>query len=165
MNEFLILFILKIKVSNIYEIKKFIDTNFAPFMQISSGAIIPTLKRLEDNDFIQSEKLISKGGLRKSFYSISQKGEDLFNSLLLFSSTSSPQIFRKELDVLFMIVNSKILTDEQNLLLKEKIYNILNVSISILKKTMSDNPLNLQYLQLELDYMNKKLDLLNFSQN
>jgi len=161
MNEFLILFILKIKPSNIYEIKKYIDKNLAPFMQVSSGAILPALNRLEKSGVIKSEKQISQGGLRKSFYTILPAGEELFDKLLSEPIISAPQIARREIEVLSSLLGQEVLSDEQNTLLKEKITNALQDSISILKKTIALNTMNNQYLQDELQYAEKRLA--NFS--
>ncbi len=157
MNEFLILFILKIKESNIYEIKKFIDKNFSPFMQISSGAIIPALNRLEKDKYIKSEKQISQGGLRKSFYSILPEGEELFNKLLTNPVEGAPQLVRRELEILLMLKNSSIFTDEQRELLIIKIKNAIADNSAILKKAIANKIMNVEYLQAELDYMEQKL--------
>ena len=157
MNEFLILFILKIKESNIYEIKKFIDKNFSPFMQISSGAIIPALNRLEKDKYIKSEKQISQGGLRKSFYSILPDGEELFNKLLSEPVEGAPQLVRREIEILLMLKNSSVFTDEQRELLIVKIKNAIADNSAILKKAIANKIMNVEYLQLELDYMEQKL--------
>jgi len=157
MNEFLILFILKIKESNIYEIKKFIDKNFSPFMQISSGAIIPALNRLEKDKYIKSEKQISQGGLRKSFYSILPYGEELFNKLLIEPVDGAPQLVRREIEILLMLKNSSVFTDEQRELLIVKIKNAIADNSAILKKAIANKIMNVEYLQLELDYMEQKL--------
>ena len=165
MNEFLILFILKIKDSNIYEIKKFIDKNLAPFMQISTGAILPALNRLEKQELIKSEKAISKGGLKKSIYKIQPKGEERFNSFLSQPIVGAPQIARREIEVLSALLGHEIFTEDQNVLLQEKISNALQDNISLLKKTLTLKALNQQYFELELEYTKKKLNsILNSAQ-
>ncbi len=161
MNEFLILFILKINRANIYEIKKFIDTNFAPFLQVSTGAIIPTLKKLEQNEIIECERFITGGGLRKTVYNILPKGEEYFENLLKKPSDSAPQILRREIEILFMILNHEIFSIEQQILLIEKIKKAVDINISSLEKAIKNNLMNVEFLKLELADMEAKKHVLN----
>jgi len=166
MNEFLILFILKIKSLNIYEIKKFIDIHFAPVLQISTGAIIPTLKKLEQNGYLKTDKTITSGGLRKSVYSILPDGEKYFEELLNEQIIASPQILRREIEVLLTILTHPILTTEQQVLMAEKIKIAINENIKVLEKTIKNNLMNIEYFQQELSNMQaKKRYLDKFPQN
>lgn len=152
MNEFLILFILKIKSANIYEIKKFIDENFAPFLQVSTGAIIPALKRLEKNGVICSEKTISDGGLRKTIYSINENGEVLFNKLLQTEIFGAPQLARREIEVLINLFNHQIFTLEQKILLKNKIISAIDTNLKIINKSLQNKIMNVEFLTLEQEF-------------
>ena len=161
MNEFLILFILKINKANIYEIKKFVDVNFAPFLQISTGSIIPTLNKLEKNEYIKSERFITDGGLRKTIYNILPKGEEYFNSLLKDFADVAPQILRREIEVMFMILNHEIFTGEQKALLIEKIKRAIEINIKDINKAIKNNSLNIEFLRIELNNMEAKKRILN----
>ena len=158
MLEFLILYILKIKSSNIYEIKKLIDEKFLPYLQVSSGAIIPALKRLENTEAVISEKQISQGGLRKNFYSITENGEKIFSNFLLESFNASPQLVRRELEVLIMLINDENFSDEQQVALKIKIIDGIDILIKLLKKSISNNKMNIAYLQAELLFWENQLN-------
>ena len=158
MIEFLILYILKIKSSNIYEIKKLIDEKFVPYLQVSSGAIIPALKRLEKAGVVVSEKQISQGGLRKSFYSITENGEKLFNDILLEPLASSPQLLRRELEILLMLQNDEIFSEEQLSALKIKIIDGIDILIKLLKKAIAKKKMNVEYLELELAFWENQLN-------
>ena len=156
MNEFLILFILKIKSFNIYEIKKFIDVNFAPVLQISTGAIIPVLKKLEKNGYLKTEKTITSGGLRKSVYSILPDGEKYFEELLKAKIIASPQVLKREIEVLLTLLTHDVLTLEQQGLLVEKIKNAIDDNIKLLEKSIKNKIMNIEYNQIELNNMQEK---------
>ena len=154
----MILFILKIKPSNIYEIKKFIDKNLAPFMQVSSGAILPALKRLEASNMIVSEKEISQGGFRKTVFKILPQGEEKFVDFLKEPIIAAPQILRRETEILTALWGHEIFSEEETFFLKEKIINALQDNIMLLKKTIALNMLNVVYFEEELAYCQKKLE-------
>lgn len=157
MLEFLILFILKITPSNIYEIKKSIDKGFAPIAQVSSGAILPALNRLEKLQAIKCEKQISQGGLRKSVYTLLQAGEEKFESYLKSPIDGAPQLARREIETLLVLLGHEAFSTEQTTLLKEKIINGLQDNISLLKKTIALQTMNTEYFQLELEHCEKIL--------
>lgn len=160
MNEFLILFILKIKSSNIYEIKKFIDENFAPFLQVSTGAIIPALKRMEKDELIICEKTISEGGLRKTHYSILEKGEIIFTEMLDSEIIGAPQLVRREIEILINLFNHPVLSIEQKKLLKEKIISGIDLNAKILRKSIKNKLMNIELLEKELNHLESYKDLL-----
>ena len=156
MNEFLILFILKIQSLNIYEIKKFIDINFAPVLQISTGAIIPVLNKLEKNGCLKIDKTITAGGLRKSIYSILPEGEKYFEELLNEKILASPQVLRREIEILLTLLTHEVLTKEQQNLLIAKIKNAIDENIKLLEKALKNKIMNVEYNQLELNNMQAK---------
>ena len=161
MNEFLILFILKIQSSNIYEIKKYIDTHFAPFLEVSTGAIIPALKRLEKADCVISEKSVTDGGLRRSIYSLTDKGILAIDEYLEQQTESAPQLLRRETEVLMMLLEDENLSGKQKELLVQKIKNSLNNNIKRISNQMKFSGQNAEYLNMELVFQEAKLRMLN----
>jgi len=161
MNELLILFILKINKANIYEIRKQINTLFAPFMQISTGTIIPTLKQFANKNYVQKEETISDGGLKKSTYSIMPEGEEYFNNLINRDIVAAPQIIRRDIEIIFMLLNHHVLTQEQNNILIQKVKDAITQNIKLIQSSILDNKMNIEFLHIELVYMEAKLRLLN----
>ena len=175
MNEFLILIILKLRPSNIYEIKKIIDRNFAPFMQISVGVIIPILKKFEKLNAVKKEVTMTGGGLKRSVYSVLECGETLINNYLTEEIICAPQLLRREIDILMFIYGAEnfplleneekiyceILTPEQKKLLGIKIKTALENNIKIIQDSVNYNQINPEFLNLELIYSEAKLRLLN----
>lgn len=157
MNEFLILYTLKDSKSNIYQIKKNIDTKFAPYIQISTGAIIPALNRLEKAELIKVEKQVSQGGLRKSYYSILPKSEEFFNAFLSKEISSSSQLARVEIQVLLLLVDDKNFSDQEKELLKNKVTNGIQNLIKKIQKTLALNEMNNDFLQADLSFWEKVL--------
>ena len=161
MNEFLILYILKIKSFNIYEIKKYVDTNFAPFLSLSTGALIPALKRLENAGCVVAEKLISDGGMRRSVYSITQNGEAFINEYLSKDIEGAPQLARREIEILMLLLNSETLSDEQKSLLRAKLISALNENIKIIVNSIKYSKIDTEVLNIELIYQEAKLRMLS----
>ena len=160
MNEFLILYILRLGNFNIYEIKKYIDVSFSPFIEVSVGAIIPALNRLEITECVTKQKLISDGGLRRTVYSMTEKGEAEFNTYLEKDIDGAPQLLRRETEVLLSLIDNPNLSEEQNKLLKQKIESALSSQIKRIKSAISSGKFNLEFLNMELIYTEAKQRLL-----
>ena len=160
MNELLIIFILKISDANIYEIRKQINSLFAPFIQLSTGAIIPTLNRLEKKGIVQNEKTISDGGLKKTLYKLLPEAEKYFAEILEIPTNIAPQILRRDIEVLFMLLNHPCLTLEENSLIIEKLINALNSNIKLLEASLKLNKMNVEFIKAELNSSISKLHFL-----
>ena len=93
MTELLILFVLLKRDLTMYAIQKHIEDNFAPFTKPSFGAIKPALKRLEENGFLTSRKMMSDGGKLSIFYTISNSGKNELKRLLLDDLSENPVQF------------------------------------------------------------------------
>ncbi|MCR4881073.1 MAG: PadR family transcriptional regulator [bacterium] len=160
MNEFLLLYVLAKKPANIYEIKKFIDSYFSPFMEISTGAIIPALNRLEKAGCVIGEKTLSDGGLKRSIYSLTDAGEKFINTYLEKEIEGAPQLTRRETEVLMTLLNDVYFNDEQKKLLQTKIKNALNDNIKRINCAIKYGKMNTEYLNMELIYSEAKLRML-----
>ena len=160
MNEFLILYTLLKNNANIYEIKKFINTYFAPFAELSTGAIIPALKRLEQANCVTTEKSVSDGGLRRSVYTISDTGINKINEYIAEEIEGAPQLVRREIEILMLVIDDEIFTDEQRKSLKNKIKFALEKQTTILKNAINIGKMNLEFLNTELIYTESKIRML-----
>lgn len=160
MNEFLILFILKIKSSNIYEIKKSINENFSPFLEVSIGAVIPALNRLTAAGCVTSEKETTEGGLRRTIYTITEKGAEEIDKYIEKEIDCAPQLLRRETEVLMSLLDNENLSDAQKFLLIQKIENALNENIKIIANQIKFGKMNAEYLNMELVYQEAKIRLL-----
>ena len=160
MNEFLILYTLLKNTANIYEIKKFINTYFAPFAELSTGAVIPALKRLEESNCVITEKSISDGGLKRSVYKISDDGISKINEYFAKEIEGAPQLVRREIEILMLIIDDEIFTDEQRKALKSKVKFALEKQANTLKNAISAGKMNLEFLNTELIYTEAKIRML-----
>ncbi|NDI35693.1 PadR family transcriptional regulator [Chengkuizengella sediminis] len=77
-----ILGLLKTKDMSGYDIKKKFEEEFSFFFDSSYGSVYPTLKKLEENEYIFKKTLIQEGKPNKHLFSITTKGEELFENYL-----------------------------------------------------------------------------------
>jgi len=161
MNELLIIFILKTGSANIYEIRKQINFLFAPFVQLSTGAIIPTLNRLEKKGIVQNEKTISDGGLKKTVYNLTDEAEKYFSEIIENIPNSAPQILRRDIETLFMLLKHHSLNSEENSLIINKLKELLDINIKSLETTLKANKMNIEFIKTELKNSLEKLNSLN----
>lgn len=169
MIEFLILMILLDERSSIYEIKQKIEKDFSIFLNISFGSIHPALKRLEDKNYVTARKSISKGGQRKSSYSITQTGKEYFNSLMLEELPNNPSIADQLINIK-LISLSKLPSESLNVV-KSRIIEYLEDKINKIRQYLAgeyNNPdkntinfLNytLQKAQKDIEYV-KSLEII-----
>lgn len=110
MIELLILFIIQEESCNIYRLKKQIEEQFSIFANGSFGSIYPALKKLENSNFVTCKHKLTKGGQRKSIYSITQTGKTYYQELLQedFDNKSSIEAFQLLKIKLIMIDNAPI---------------------------------------------------------
>ena len=160
MNEFLILYTLLKHNANIYEIKKFINRHFAPFAELSTGAIIPALNRLENINCVKSENSMSDGGLKRTVYSVTEDGINKINGYLSSEIDAAPQLARRETEVLLLVLGDEIFNEEQIKLLKNKIRFALERQVNIIKNAICSGKMNLEFLNTELIYTEAKLRML-----
>ena len=83
MIELLILFELNRKVLTMYGIAKNITDTFGVLTKPGFGTIKPALKRLEKNGYIKTQKEISSGGRRSTYYSVTTSGVEYLKQLIL----------------------------------------------------------------------------------
>ena len=93
MIELLILYILLKRDYTMYAIHKGIETEFAPFTAPSFGALKPALRRLEENGFLTSRKIMSDGGKLSVYYTITKDGKKELKRLLVEDLSNNPVQF------------------------------------------------------------------------
>ena len=160
MNEFLILYVLLKRAANIYEIKKYIDTNFAPFVEVSTGAVIPALKRLEKAGCVISKKIMTEGGLKKTTYTITQNGLKMLDAYIEQPIAGAPQLLRREVEILMLIMSDESFSQEQLAKLHLKIKNALEDNIKRINSALKYGNMNTEFLNMELIYSEAKLRML-----
>lgn len=134
MIELLILYKLSQKVFTMYGIFHEIRTKLKVLTTPSLGTIKPALTRMEARGLIKSQKSISSGGRRATFYYITQEGKEELRSLLLSPIQENPIQFltsarvriicsavlntedKKELFKLLKTKSEKIMLDTKNLM-------------------------------------------------
>lgn len=139
MIELLILYELSKKVFTMYGIFNEIRTKLKVLTTPSIGTIKPALTRLETKGYIKSQRNISSGGRRSTFYSITREGKEELKNLLLSSISENPIQFlttarvriicseilevdeQKELFNLLKNKSEKIMLDTKNLMKNESI--------------------------------------------
>lgn len=90
MIELLILRQLNKKILTMYGIFKEIKQEFSILMNPSYGTLKPALKRLENGNFIKTQKEMSSGGRPSTYYSITDKGIDRLKDLILEEPLVNP---------------------------------------------------------------------------
>ena len=93
MIETLILYVLLKRDFTMYSIRKNIENDYSMFTIPSFGAIGPALKKLERDECIKSGKLMSEGGKRSIYYSITSKGKEKLKNLLISDLSENPSRF------------------------------------------------------------------------
>ena len=140
MIELLILYELSQKVFTMYGIFHEIRTKLKVLTTPSLGTIKPALTRMEAKGLIKSQKSISSGGRRSTFYSITQEGKEELKNLVLSSISENPIQFLTTARV--RIICSSVLNTEAKKelfkLLKTKSENIMLDTKNLMKDSGLD---------------------------
>ena len=90
MIELMILFVLTKRDLTMYSIQKFIEETFGAYSRPSFGAIKPALRRLEKENCLTSQKMMSDGGKLSVFYSITREGLGMLKKMILEPMSVNP---------------------------------------------------------------------------
>jgi DNA-binding PadR family transcriptional regulator len=126
MLENIILGLLLYKKLSIYEIKKAMDQYVCFFYSSSYGSIIPTLKKMEKNQYVVSNQMVANGRNRKE-YELTEVGRNKF-IVWLSEEISIGKTENEALLRLFFL--SEIPVNER--------ISILNAYIEKLQKTVNE---------------------------
>ncbi len=97
MIEILILYIIHKREKTIYSIRKEIIEIFGTFTKPSIGTIYPALQRLLKEKAVQANDILSEGGKKSSYYSVTKHGLDYFKELFFNSGSDNPSLFYTQL--------------------------------------------------------------------
>ncbi len=148
MLELAILYFLKKQKTSLYGLKKNLTDKFPHLYSTSMGAIHPIIKKFETEEILKQKIVLTKGGLRKSNITLTKKGEELFQKLMM-------EDFDCSLNQLDLFVSCKIaFSDELPLEFQKtlftKIIRQLEDKNQVLQKLMKKQKFNeIQLSQLE----------------
>ena len=97
MIEILILYIIHKREKTIYSIRKEIIEIFGAFTKPSIGTISPALKRLLKEKAVAVNDIMSGGGKKSSYYSITKRGLEYFKELFFNGGSDNPSVFYTQL--------------------------------------------------------------------
>ena len=148
MIEILILYIIHKREKTIYSIRKEIIEIFGTFTKPSIGTIYPALQRLLKEKAVTANEIMSEGGKKSSYYSITKKGFEYFKELFFNSGSDNPSLFYTQLQA--RLGTMGLLTPDD----RKKFINEFSQKTEIYQFEL-ENRLNDEFL--ELDYFQKQL--------
>ncbi len=99
MSEICILYCLTKREMTIYSVRKHISEYFGAFTNPSHGTIHPCMKKLLGYGFLSVHDILSEGGKKSSYYSITDKGKKYFADLMLSDFSVNPSVFLGEINI------------------------------------------------------------------
>ena len=142
MSEICILYCLHKREMTIYSVKKLIAEWFGTYTRPSHGTIHPSLKKLFAENFVSVREVLSEGGRKSSFYSITEKGKKYFAELMLANFSDNPSVFLNELSLRIAAITP--LSKDNRKMLIEK-----GMKSAELSAIMIDRQLNNEYSGLD----------------
>lgn len=101
-----------------YQIKATFRESIRNFWNVSDGQLYPTLKKLDDDGFVDREE-INQGGVKKHLYTLTPQGRTEFKAWLTMPETTLPEL--KEPFLLKMIFFDELKDDQIVELLREHV--------------------------------------------
>lgn len=148
MIEILMLYTIRNREKTIYGIRKDIIEIFGMFTEPSIGTIYPALKRLLSENAVNLNERMSEGGKKSSYYSITQKGFEVFKKLFFNSASDNPSLFNTHLQA--RLGTMSMLTPEER---KKFIYDSkrrIDFFLFGLERKLNDEFIELDYYQRKL---------------
>lgn len=99
MTEICILHSIYKRDLTIYSIRKSISEHFGIYTKPSHGTIHPALKKLTAMGFVSVRDVISEGGRKSCYYSITEKGRKYLSSLILSELSDNPSVFINDIGI------------------------------------------------------------------
>lgn len=99
MSEICILYCLTKREMTIYSVKKHIKEYFGAFTNPSHGTIHPCMKKLLSYGFLKVNDILSDGGKKFSYYSITDKGKKYFTDIMMSEFSENPSVFLNEISI------------------------------------------------------------------
>ncbi len=148
MLELLVLYTLNTFEKTGYSIKKEITKKFGTFIQPSSGALHPLLKKLVQKKIIDEKKVLTDGGKKLSYFYLNKDSLKHFSKLFIKPLSINPSVCVDEIYsklAVFKMANK----DEQNDFLDNAIEN-LKMFIVDAKNTLEDEYMKFDFYQKTL---------------
>ena len=154
MSEICILYCLHKREMTIYSVKKFIAEWFGTYTRPSHGTIHPSLKKLLAENFVSVREILSDGGRKSSFYSITEKGKRYFAELMLENFSDNPTVFMNEIALRISALGA--LSKDNRKILTEKGLKTADLSVIMIDRKLNDEYSGLDDFQKSMMNQTKK---------
>ncbi len=148
MIEILILYIIRKREKTIYSIRKEIIEIFGAFTKPSIGTIYPALKRLLKEKAVTVNEIMSEGGKKSSYYSITKKGVEYFRELFFNAGSDNPSLFYSQLQA--RLGTMGFLSAEDRKLFVSDFSKKMEIYRFEIENRLNDEFLDLDYYQSQL---------------
>lgn len=145
MSEICILYCLTKRKMTIYSVRKNISEYFGAFTKPSHGTIHPALKKMAEYGYVTAEDILSDGGKKSCYYSITEKGKRYFSELMLSDFSDNPSVFMNEIYTRLAAIGA--LSNDSKNELKAAILQTLGLYITETKRAIANEYLGLDKYQ------------------
>lgn len=145
MSEICILYCLTKRKMTIYSVRKNISEYFGAFTKPSHGTIHPALKKLAEAGYVTAEDILSEGGKKSCYYSITEKGKKYFTELMLGDFSDNPSVFMNEIHTRLAAMGA--LSNEAKEELKHNSIQLLDLYVTETKRATENEYLGLDEYQ------------------
>lgn len=114
MSEICILYCLTKREMTIYAVRKHISEYFGAFTNPSHGTIHPCMKKLSSYGFLEVHDILSDGGKKSSYYSITERGKKHFTTLMMSDFSENPSVFLGEINIRIAAMNALPSKEKEN---------------------------------------------------
>ena len=162
MSEICILYCLTKREMTIYSVKKYIIDIFGAFTRPSHGTIHPSLKKLLSQNYVSVRDVLSSGGKKSSYYSITDKGKKYLTELLLSDLSDNPSMLMN--DIYIRLISSSYLHNENKKILLNNIIKTFDLHMINIQRILENEYSHYDEFQKSVLTEQKKqsLSLFNF---
>ena len=136
MIEICILYCLMKREMTIYSVRKHITEIFGAYTKPSHGTIHPALKKFSEKGFVQVSNILSEGGKKSCYYSVTEKGKKYFQDLMLSDFSENPSVFFNEMNI--KIASMGRLNKENQIILKQKCIRYADLYVAQMQRTINN---------------------------
>jgi len=131
----------------IYSIRKSISEHFGIYTKPSHGTIHPALKKLTLGNFVNVRNIISEGGRKSCYYSITEKGKNYLSKLVLSDLSENPSVFINDIGIRTAALG--MLSKNERVQFIEQTVKFLEIFEIKTKNSIENEFLGLDYYQVE----------------